>query len=93
MKAVDGRIQRAYGYTDGGNTIVEGEPTPIERKYKLINTFSEDADNDPENYEKVEYPDESMTMEIAEAWGVSPEHLDEQKDIATRLGLLGLRDW
>jgi hypothetical protein len=93
MKAVDGQMQRAYGYADGSNTIVEGEPTPVERKYDLINTFSEEANIDPEFYEKAEHPDESMTMEIAEAWGISPEYLDERKEIASRLGLLGVRNW
>src|SRR5262249_39386834 len=48
MKAGNGQIERAYAVVDGGNTIVEGEPTPIETGYNLINTFSEEADTDPE---------------------------------------------
>lgn len=52
MKAANGRLERAYAVVDGGNTIVEGEPTPVEKGYNLINTFSQEADDDPDYFDK-----------------------------------------
>jgi hypothetical protein len=65
-KAVNGKITRAYGYIgdSGENIIVEGEPTDIEKKYNLVNTFSKEAQQ--ENYfDNIDVPDEEMVMEVA----------------------------
>ena len=92
MKAKNGRLERAYGFVDGANTIVEGDPTPIEAGYNLYNTFSKESENDPDYSEKADYPDESITMEIAGAWSVNPQDLEDRKDLAPRLGILGVRE-
>ncbi len=89
MKAENGQIIRAYALVDGTNTIVEGEPTPVEQKYKLINTLSEEYENDPDYLDKVEWPDESMTMEVAGAWSIDPQDLENRNEISPTLGLLG----
>lgn len=90
---IDGQIKRAYGMADGSNTIVEGEPTAIERQYVLVNTLSEEAQAD-ENYVErmdLDYPDEGMTMEIAGAWSINPQTLDGRSELAPALGVVGLR--
>jgi hypothetical protein len=48
VKSVNGQIVRAYSYIgeSGKNFFVEGEPTSIEQKYNLINTFSPEASNE-----------------------------------------------
>jgi hypothetical protein len=76
---------------DGTSTIVEGEPTEIERGYNLVNTLSEEAQAD-ENYfdrEDIDYPFEDITMEIAGAWSINPDSLDSRKDVAPALGVVG----
>jgi hypothetical protein len=92
MKAENGQLERAFASADGANTIVEGEPTPVEQKFNLINTLSEEATNDPDYFDRkdLQWPDESMTMEIAAAWSVNTQNLDERKDIAPGLGLVGV---
>jgi hypothetical protein len=89
IKAENGQIIRAYSLVDGTNTIVEGEQTPVEQKYKLINTLSEEYENDPDYLDKVEWPDESITMEIAGAWSIDPQDLENRNEISPTLGLLG----
>jgi hypothetical protein len=89
MKAGNGILERAYAVVDGGNTIVEGEPTPVETGFRLLNTLSEEADTDPEYFEKMQFPDESMTMEVAGAWSIDPQSLDGRNDLAPRLGWVG----
>ena len=43
MKSIDGNTIRVYDYADGENISIAGEPTPIEKKLKLVNTLSLDA--------------------------------------------------
>ncbi|HVU96042.1 MAG TPA: hypothetical protein VHE34_12495 [Puia sp.] len=93
MKAKNGRLERAYGFVDSANTIVEGDPTPIEAGYNLYNTFSKEFEDDPDYSAKADYPDESITMEIAGAWSINPQDLEDCKDLAPRLGILGVREW
>ena len=92
MKAENGQIERAYGFVDGGNTVVEGDPTDAERKYKLVNTFSSESAEDPNYFDREDlvYPDESMTMEIAGAWSINPQDLEGRTDIGPGLGLVGM---
>ncbi len=92
MKAENGQLERAYGYVDGTNTIVEGDPTPAEQKYNFINTLSDEANNDPGYYDRedLKWPNESVTMEIAAAWSVNTEILEQRKDIPPALGLVGV---
>lgn len=92
MKAENGQIERAYGYVDGENTVVEGDPTAVERQYNLVNTFSVELAEAPNYYDRtdLEYPDESMTMEVAGAWSVNPQDLERRTDIGVGLGLVGV---
>ena len=92
MKAENGRLERAYASVDGANTIVEGEPTPVEQKFNLINTLSEEATNDPDYYDRedLKWPNESITMDIAAAWSVNTQDLEGRKDIAPGVGLVGV---
>ena len=91
MKAANGKIERAYAVADGTNTIIEGEITEAEKKYNLFNSLSEEYNKDPNYHDRtdIDYPDESMTMEIAEAWGISPIDLEMRTEIASRTGILG----
>jgi hypothetical protein len=84
-----------YALADGTNTIVEGEPTSFEKKYNLYNTLSEDYANDPDYSERqdIDWPDDSMTMEVAGAWSINLQDLEGCNDLAPRLGFLGSRDW
>lgn len=79
MKAIKGKVTRAYGYLGESdeNVIVEGEPTDIEKGYDLINTFSAEAKD--KNYltrEDIFVPDEQTVMEIAGNWSVDPFRLE-----------------
>ncbi len=91
MKAADGKIERAYSLVDGDNIIVEGDPTPVEEKYNLINTLSEEAENDPGYFDRegLIWPDEGLTMEVAGGWTIDPQTLDDRKDVAPAAGLVG----
>lgn len=86
MRAETGVISRAYSFIDGENIIVEGEPTVIEKKYNLVNTFQNDG------WEGFDLPDESMTMEIAGSWSINPQDLEERTAPSPRLGLLEVVD-
>ena len=91
IKAEDGHIVRAYSISDGSNFIVEGTPTDAEKKYNLANTLSEESQNDPGYFDRtnIDWPDESMTMEIAGAWSINPQDLNDINTPSARLGLLG----
>lgn len=92
MKAVNGKIIRAYSYIgeSGENLIVEGEPTEFEKKYNLVNTFSEEA-KDEKYFEREDlfFPDEDFVMKVAENWSVNPQKLTERTDIKNELGIIG----
>jgi len=92
MKAINGKTIRAYCYLGerGENLIVEGEPTDFEKKYKLINTFSKEA-QDEKYFEREDlfYPDEEFVMKVAENWSINPQRLEERKDIKNELGIIG----
>ncbi len=94
MKAVNGQIVRAYCYLgeSGENLIVEGEPTAFEKKYKLINTLSEEA-KDEKYFEREDlfYPDEEFVMKMAENWSINPQTLEYRKDIKNELGIIGIK--
>ena len=90
-KAINGKIERLYGFIgeSGENIVVEGDPTLIEKKYNLVNTFSEEAKK--EGYwdrEDIYYPNEETVMEIAEAWSINPTKIEEFNNI-NGLGLIG----
>jgi hypothetical protein len=88
-KAVNGKITRAYSYIgeSGENIIVEGEPTVIEKKYNLVNTFSKEAQQ--KNYfDNVDVPNEGMVMEVAGSWSVDPTKLEDRKDLKEGMGWL-----
>jgi len=91
FKAENGYIIRAYSIVDGSNIIVEGEPTDAEKKYNLFNSFSEECKNDPEYFgrQDIDFPDESMTMEIAGGWSIDPQVLEGGATLSTTLGILG----
>jgi hypothetical protein len=92
MKAINGKIVRAYCYLgeSAENLIVEGEPTDIEKKYNLINTFSKEAQDDKYfEREDLFYPDEEFVMKVAENWSVNPTKLEGRKDVKNELGIIG----
>ena len=92
MKAINGKIVRAYCYLgeSGENLIVEGEPTDFEKKYKLVNTLSKEA-QDEKYFEREDlfYPDEEFVMNVAENWSINPQTLEKRKDIKNELGIIG----
>lgn len=91
IKAVNGTIIRAYSFLgEKGETIInEGEPTEVEQKYNLINTFSEESKE--EGYfdrEDIYFPDETTVMEIAKSWSINPCILEDNYEIKKELGIL-----
>jgi len=91
IKSTNGEIDRAYTYIgeSGENTEVLGEKTEFEKGFNLINTFSEEAQQD--NYferEDLFYPNEEFVMEIAGAWSINPTTLENRQDLKG-LGLIG----
>ena len=94
IKATKGQITRVYSYLGerGENIIIEGEPTEFEKKYKLVNTFSNEAKD--EKYfdrEDLVIPDEEFLMKVAEHWSIDPTQLENRKDLSPSLGLIGQR--
>ncbi|MCS3797756.1 hypothetical protein [Niastella sp. OAS944] len=93
MKAVNGNVIRVYGYADGENLIVEGEPTEYEAGLNLLNTFSEEAkQKDYYSREDITHPHESTVMEIAANWSIDPSELHKRKDLQPGLGYLSKTD-
>ena len=95
MRAIKGKITRAYSYLgeSGGNVIVEGTPTEIEAGLNLINTFSEEAND--KNYfsrEDILIPDEQTVMDVAGNWSIDPSNLHERTDVKPGLGYLAKAD-
>ena len=92
MKAINSKIVRAYCFLgeSGENLVVEGEPTDFEKKYKLINTLSKEAQDD-QYFEREDlfYPDEDFVMKVAENWSINPQTLEERKDVKNELGIIG----
>lgn len=41
----------------------------------------------------MQFPDESVTMEVAGAWSIDPQLLANRKELAPRLGWVGRHDW
>lgn len=92
MKAKNGKLIRAYCFLgeSGENLIVEGEPTDFEKKYNLINTLSQEAQDDRYfESESLFYPDEAFVMKVAEHWSINPQTLEGRKDIKSELGIIG----
>ena len=95
MRAINGKITRAYAYLgeSGENIIVEGMPTDIEAGLNLINTFSAEAND--KNYlsrEDILTPDEQTVMDVAGSWSVDPSILHERTDVKPGLGYLAKTD-
>jgi hypothetical protein len=89
--AKEGEIERLYAYIgdSGENLIIEGEPTKVEKKYNFINTLSKEAESD-EYWERedLEFPNEEIVMEIAEAWSINPTKIETMQNIEG-IGLIG----
>jgi hypothetical protein len=91
VKGIDGQIVRAYFYCGerGENSLVEGEPTPVEQPYNLFNTFSEESKkSDYWDRKDIVFPDEDFVLKVAESWSIDPMSLEERDDIHGQ-GLLG----
>ena len=91
IKAINGKIKRAYAFLgESCKTIInEGEPTDIESKHNLINTFSEESKIDGYfDREDICFPNELLLMEIANSWSVNPSELENRNDIKNELGIL-----
>jgi hypothetical protein len=93
-RSINGVTTRYYSYIGERleNILIEGDPTPVESKLNLANTFSGEAKN--ENYFErtdISFPDEELVMKVAEAWSVNPTRLEGRPDIAPGLGLVGNR--
>jgi hypothetical protein len=92
IRSLYGEIKRAYVYVggQGENLVVAGEPTEVEKKYNLVNTFSREAE-DPKYFETADliFPDEDEVMEIAGAWSINPTTLENRVDVEPALGYIG----
>lgn len=91
-KSLNGQTVRVYSYVGekGENILIEGQPTTVEKKYKLVNTFSKEAKNE-KYFERTDLvtPDEELVMKIAANWSIDPSTLEGRKDIKPGLGILG----
>jgi len=70
MKAMDGKVTRAFAYLgERGEILVnEGAPTKNEQELQLVY-----RDTDIEaNEDEIRFPDEEDVLSIAKAWGVDP---------------------
>ena len=90
-KSENGKLKRYYSYIgeQGENLRIEGEPTEIEKGRNLVNTFSEEANN--EEYfdnESLVIPDESLVMDIANNWSINPTKLENYRNIEKEFGLV-----
>jgi hypothetical protein len=94
IKATNGQVDRVYSYLgeSGENIAIEGQPTEFEKTLKLANTFSDEA-KDEKYFEREDlvWADEELLMQVAGHWSIDPTKLDERRDIAPSLGLLGQR--
>jgi hypothetical protein len=84
IKSINGEIDRIYSYLGerGENIVIKGQPTAIEKKYNLIDTFSEEAKNDDYlDREDIVIPDEQLVMTIAGNWSIDPTLLERRTDI------------
>lgn len=91
IKSTKGNIIRTYSYLgeSGENILIDGTPTAIEKKYKLVNTFSPEAEKkDYFEQEDLVYPDEELVMTIAEDWSINPTLIDNMENIKG-IGLIG----
>jgi len=89
--ARNGKIERLYSYLGETqeNTIIEGEPTTIEKKYNLVNSFSDETKKDGYwKKEDIEFVNEITVMAIAESWSVNPTKIEALKNIKG-IGLIG----
>jgi hypothetical protein len=91
-KSLSGQTVRIYSYVGekGENILIEGQPTTVENKYKLVNTFSKEA-KDEKYFDRNDLvvPDEELVMKIAANWSVDPSTLEGRKDIKPGLGIIG----
>jgi hypothetical protein len=85
VKGIDGKIIRAYIQRDE-TKLVEGEPTPVEQPYNLINTLTDDT-SQPDYWDNVVLPDEEFVLKVAESWSIDPMSLETIENIA-EYGLL-----
>lgn len=94
MKAINGSVIRAYGFGEGENVIIEGDPTEFEERLNLINTFSEESKH-PNFYlaQNFTNPGEQTVMDIAGKWSVDPSILFERKDLKAGMGYLAKPDF
>jgi len=94
MRATKGQVTRVYSYLGerGENIAIEGEPTDFEKKYKLVNTFSDET-KDEKYFDSKDLvtPDEEFLMKVAEHWSIDPSQLEKRNDLSPSLGLIGQR--
>ncbi len=93
IKSWEGQIVRSYFYLGEQvkNIEIFGEATEVEKGYKLVNTFSKEAQHDSYwDREDLTYPDEELVMRIADSWSIDPSKLEEYKG-SNGLGILGVR--
>ncbi|MBC7949768.1 MAG: hypothetical protein H7Y42_17925 [Chitinophagaceae bacterium] len=94
IRATTGQVTRVYSYLgeQGENIAIEGEPTEIEKQYRLVNTFSDEAKDEKYFGNKdLVTPDEEFIMKVAEHWSIDPTQLGNRKDLPLSLGLIGQR--
>lgn len=93
LKSTNGKIDRLYSYLgeSGENIAILGEPTDVEKPYKLIDTFSEEAKQEIYwEQEDLTIPDEELVIKIAGVWSIDPTTLEGRREVKG-LGLLGKR--
>jgi hypothetical protein len=79
MKSVNGKTVRLYSIGDG-ITYIEGEATEVEKTWNLIDTNSEEAQNE-EYWDKMIYPDAEHVLEVAKNWSINPMELEGKENL------------
>ncbi|MEQ1700574.1 MAG: hypothetical protein ABMA25_10705 [Ilumatobacteraceae bacterium] len=80
-RAVNGTIERQFLTPEQGTWRAEGEPTDVERRLGL--DVAETSDDGP-------WPDEETVLEVAGAWSIDPQLLDESM-VDGRSAIWGVR--
>ena len=89
-KSINGQLIRYYSYSrQFGIMRIEGQPTEIEKNLNLINTLSEEANQEEYFDDKtLIYPNEILVMNIAKNWSINPTELETYQDVGKELGLV-----
>jgi hypothetical protein len=90
MKAVNGSGIRAFGFGEGENVIIEGDPADFAARLDNAEEVSQKKFTIVQNFTN---PGEQTVMDIAGKWSVDPSMLSDRNDLEPGLGILAKSDF